>query len=183
MMSTLSCTVGAAERVDTAECDPAQFRHVLGHFASGVVIVTATTPTGPVGLTCQSFSALSLAPPMVLFCVRRESWSWQQIRWAESFCVNILRRGQEELCERFAMPSVDRFDGVGLRRTAPGGPPVLADVLGWVECAIEDVHPGGDHDIVVGRVGALGVSRAADPLLYFRGSYGRFVSPCASRQT
>ncbi|MFE0201183.1 flavin reductase family protein [[Kitasatospora] papulosa] len=157
---------------------PDEFRRVLGHFCSGLTIVTslADGPDGdePVGFTCQSFASLSLEPPLVTFSVARTSTTWPRIEPSGAFCVNILTAGQEALCQSFALRGADRFDGV---RWAPGpatGSPVLAGSLAWADCTLEAVHPGGDHEIVVGRVRAMEVTSADDtPLLFYRSAFHR----------
>lgn len=153
--------------------DAATFRTVLGHFCSGIVVVTAVDRDEPVGLTCQSFASVSLDPPLVLFVPAKDSMSWPRIRNAAAFCANVLGDDQEELGRRFARRGVDKFADVGWR---PGlsGAPRLGGCLAFVDCTIEAVHEAGDHDIVVGRVVDLGVGHEGGPLLFFRGGYGRF---------
>ncbi len=154
--------------------DAATFRTVLGHFCSGITIVTAVDGGAPVGLTCQSFASVSLDPPLVLFVPAKASNSWPHIRAARHFCANVLAEDQEALARRFALRGADKFAGVGWR-AGPSGAPVLDGSLAYVDCEIEAVHDGGDHDIVVGRVVDLAVTREATPLLFFRGGYGRFA--------
>ena len=151
-----------------------RFREVLGHFATGVTIVTALEEGVPVGFSCQSFYALSLDPPMVALAPARTSTSWPRIRQAGAFCVNILGEHQEAMCRAFAMSGGDKFAGVGWK---PGvtGAPVIDGSLAVVECELGDIFEGGDHEIVIGRVVALGASEGA-PLLFYRGGFGRFVS-------
>jgi len=153
--------------------DAATFRTVLGHFCSGVTVVTAVDETEPVGLTCQAFASVSLDPPLVLFVPAKGSLSWPRIHHAGHFCANVLAEDQEQLGRRFAIKGADKFAGVGWR---PGGTgaPVLDDCLAYVECDVEAVHDGGDHDIVVGRAVDLGVTAEGKPLLFYRGGYGRF---------
>lgn len=151
----------------------AEFRQVLGHFPTGVVVVTALAAGVPVGLSVNSFTAVSLEPPLVAFCAARRSGTWALIRPAGSFCVNMLAEDHEAVARTFAMPGADRFRGVGWA-PSPSGAPRIDGSLAWIDCAIEDVHPGGDHEICVGRVGALKVSREAGPLVFYRGGYGRF---------
>jgi 3-hydroxy-9,10-secoandrosta-1,3,5(10)-triene-9,17-dione monooxygenase reductase component len=146
------------------------FRRVLGHFCTGVTVVTGLAEGGPVGFACQSFAALSLDPPLVLFCPGRLSRTWPAIRDTGRFCVNVLADGQRELCATFGRPGADKFAGVTWTRS-PGGAPVLPDVLAWLDCEVEAVHDAGDHHVVVGRVTTLGEPRTTRPLLYFRGAY------------
>ena len=154
--------------------DAATFRAVLGHFGSGITVITAVDQGEPVGLTCQSFSSVSLEPPLVLFVAARASNSWPRIRHAGHFCANVLGEDQEELGRRFAIRGADKFAGIGWR---PGltGAPLLDGCLAFVECELAAVHDGGDHDIVVGRVLDLGVADEGNPLLFYRGGYGRFA--------
>jgi len=156
---------------DVAETVSAdRFREVLGHFCTGVTVVTAADAGGPVGFACQAFAALSLDPPLVLFCPGRLSSTWQRIARTGRFCVNVLAEGQRELSRTFGTSGADKFAGV--RWTpSPAGTPVLDGVLTWVDATIETVHPAGDHDVVVGRVTALGPYRDDRPLLFYRGRY------------
>ncbi|GGU88238.1 monooxygenase [Streptomyces albospinus] len=170
----------AVREDERAPLDPAEFRAVLGHFASGVTIITApATPdaAGPAGFACQSFASLSLDPPLVAFMVARTSTTWPRIARAGVFCVNILGAGQGALCRAFAVSGADKFAGVGHTPAPATGAPRLADVPAWIDCTIHAVHTGGDHLIVVGRVDALGTDPAAaerGPLLFHRGAFGRF---------
>ncbi|WP_335933882.1 flavin reductase family protein [Streptomyces sp. PTD5-9] len=169
--------------------DPAEFRRVLGHFASGVTIVTAHDPGdrevhgGPAGFACQSFASLSLDPPLVAFMVARTSTTWPRIARAGSFCVNVLGAHQEALCRGFAVSGADKFAGVAYEAAPVTGSPLLDGVPAWIDCRVHTVHTGGDHLIVVGRVEALGAAGPADeggggdgdgPLLFHRGRFGRF---------
>jgi 3-hydroxy-9,10-secoandrosta-1,3,5(10)-triene-9,17-dione monooxygenase reductase component len=152
--------------------EAAQFRTVLGHYCSGIAVITAMNGDTPVGMTCQSFSSVSLDPPLVLFCATKTSVSWGGIREAGHFCANVLAEDQEELSRVFSSKAEDKFAGVGWRPGASGAP-VLNDVLASIDCTIDAVHGAGDHDIVVGRVLELS-GRSGGPLLFFRGGYGRF---------
>ncbi|MGA5067121.1 flavin reductase family protein [Streptomyces exfoliatus] len=154
--------------------DPVEFRRVLGHFASGVTIVTALDATGPTGFACQSFASLSLDPPLVAFMVARTSTTWPRIADAGAFCVNVLGAGQGELCRSFAVSGADKFAGVDWTPAPTSGSPLLPDAPAWIDCAITAVHTGGDHLIVVGRVDSLGATEDSDPLLFHRGRFGRF---------
>lgn len=154
--------------------DSARFRQVLGHFPTGVTVVTAVSEGMPVGLAVGSFCSVSLAPPLVAFCPARSSSSWPRIEAAGVFCVNVLNEDQEDVCRTFATKGTDKFQGVGWHPAA-GGSPVLNDVLAWIDCDIHDVHDGGDHLIVVGRVRELEVADERGPLLFFRGGYGRMA--------
>jgi 3-hydroxy-9,10-secoandrosta-1,3,5(10)-triene-9,17-dione monooxygenase reductase component len=150
---------------------PSRMRDVLGHFASGIVVVTAITPAGPAGFTCQSFSSLSLTPPLVSFCPARTSSTWPRIRETGRFCVNVLADGHESVSTAFARSGTDKFAGVAWT-PAPSGAPQLEGVAAWIDCTLEQEFPGGDHTIVVGRVRALGADASRRPLLFHRGAYG-----------
>lgn len=146
------------------------FREVMGEFATGVVVVTAMASDGPVGMTCQTFSSVSLDPPLVSFIPARTSRSWPLMREAGHFCVNVLAAGQDELATTFASKGADKFAGVDWRASETGAP-VLVGTLAYVDCTIEAVHPAGDHDIVIGRVRALSTCSDGEPLLYHRGRF------------
>ncbi|MGW0842667.1 flavin reductase family protein [Streptomyces sp. NPDC002787] len=188
--------VGEDER---APVDQAEFRRVLGNFATGVTVITApaveTAPTArdapttaspastdstgnapaghPAGFACQSFSALSLDPPLVVFMVGRTSTTWPRIARAGVFCVNVLGADQGELCRRFAVSGTDKFTGVSHAPAPATGSPRLTGAPAWIDCTIHAVHPGGDHLIVVGRVEALGAAdEAIPPLLFHKGRFG-----------
>ena len=152
--------------------DQARFREVLGHFATGITIVTALEEGVPVGFTCQSFAALSLDPPMVLLAPARSSTSWPRIAKAGAFCVNILEERQEALCRAFALSGGDKFDGVAW---SPGitGSPVIDGSLAVVECRLGEIFDGGDHELVIGHVVTMAIGEGS-PLLFYRSGFGRF---------
>jgi 3-hydroxy-9,10-secoandrosta-1,3,5(10)-triene-9,17-dione monooxygenase reductase component len=151
--------------------DPGRFRHALGQFCTGVTVVTAIAPDGePVGFACQSFAALSLDPPLVLFCPGKASRTWPLIEAAGSFCVNVLAHEQRDVSMVFGKAGEDKFAAVDWT-PAPSGAPALHGVLGWVDCTVESVVDGGDHHIVVGRVTMLSEPASGRPLLFYRGGY------------
>lgn len=155
--------------------DTARFRQVVGHFATGVTIITAQHGGEPTGFTAQSFTSLSLEPPLVTFFPGKDVASWPVIEAAGTFAVNILGEDQEALCRTFASKGADKFDGVGWRAGPRTGAPILDGSLAWLEATIEAVHDGGDHHIVVGRVADLDVGDAGrGPLVFYRGGFGRF---------
>ncbi|MFJ4625159.1 flavin reductase family protein [Streptomyces sp. NPDC088847] len=160
---------------ERAPVDQGQFRRVLGTFATGVTVITAPAgpgEPGPAGFACQSFSALSLDPPLVVFMVGRTSTTWPRIARAGVFCVNVLGAHQGELCRGFAVSGTDKFAGVPYDASPVSGSPRLADAAAWVDCTIHAVHTGGDHLIVVGRVDALGADEGdGAPLLFHRGRF------------
>ncbi|WP_372453091.1 flavin reductase family protein [Streptomyces avidinii] len=167
--------VGADER---APVSPAEFRAVLGNFASGVTVITAPPgedEEGPAGFACQSFASLSLDPPLVTFMVARTSTTWPRIARAGVFCVNILGAEQGELCRSFAVSGADKFAGVSHTPAPVTGSPQLDAVPAWIDCRIQAVHTGGDHLIVVGRVVAMGAAGEGEPLLFHKGRFGRLA--------
>lgn len=150
--------------------DHTRFRAVLGHFCTGVTVVTTCDGRGPAGFACQSFAALSLDPPLILFCPSRHSRTWRTIERVGRFAVNVLAEEQRELCLAFGSRGADKFRAVGWA-PAPSGSPVLAGVLTWIDCELEAVHEAGDHYVVVGKVTTLGELAAGRPLLFYQGRY------------
>jgi 3-hydroxy-9,10-secoandrosta-1,3,5(10)-triene-9,17-dione monooxygenase reductase component len=148
--------------------DPGVMREVLGHFASGVTVVTALTEDGPIGFTCQSFSSLSLDPPLVAFAPSRTSRTWPRLRDIGRFCVNVLAEGQDDVSRTFARSGEDKFTRVRWT-SSPHGSPVLEDVVAWIDGELWAEY---DHTIVVARVLGLGAHPDRRPLLYHRGTYG-----------
>jgi 3-hydroxy-9,10-secoandrosta-1,3,5(10)-triene-9,17-dione monooxygenase reductase component len=154
-----------------------RFRDVLGRFASGVTVVTAISGGAPVGLTCQSFSSVSLNPPLVMFIPAKTSRAWPMIQRSGRFCVNFLADGQAELSNQMASRGVDKFSGVTWTPSTETGSPVLDGTLGYVDCRIHAVHEAGDHYVVIGRVLDLGIPSSGSeteqdkPLLFFQGKY------------
>jgi 3-hydroxy-9,10-secoandrosta-1,3,5(10)-triene-9,17-dione monooxygenase reductase component len=160
-----------AAQHDPGPVDPRVMRDVLGHFASGVTVVTADTADGPLGFTCQSFSSLSLDPPLVAFAPSRTSTTWPRLREIGRFCVNVLAEDQTELSQNFARSGGDKFAGVPWTRSRMGSP-VLQDVVAWIDGELWAEYDGGDHTIVVARVLDLGAEPTRRPLLFHRGAYG-----------
>lgn len=155
---------------------PQRLRHVLGHFASGLTVITAATDNGPAGFTCQSFSSLSLDPALVTFSPARSSSTWPRLRSAGRFTVNILSAEHQHLATQFARSGADKFAGADYF-ASPLGNPVLDGALAWVDCELHEEYDGGDHTIVVGAVRALGALEDAEPLLFFKGNYFHGVEP------
>lgn len=159
---------------ESESIDAGEFRRVLGHFPSGVTVVTSAVDGVANGMTIQSFTSVSLDPPLVGFLPGRESTSWQAMRESGSFCVNILTASQQELCMTMASRDENKFEGVEWE-PGPTGSPVFPGCVAWIDCTIEDVHEAGDHDIVVGRVVHLEAPDAdIDPLLFYKGGFGTF---------
>ena len=151
--------------------DPRVMRDVLGHFASGVTVVTSIGPDGPIGFTCQSFSSLSLDPPLIAFAPSRTSTTWPRLREVGRFCVNVLAEDQSDLSQAFARSGTDKYAGVAWA-PSPHGSPMLDGVVAWIDSEVEAEYEGGDHTIVVGRVLDLGADPLRSPLVFHRGAYG-----------
>jgi len=162
-----------SEEPDVLVPDSAAFRAVLGHFATGITVITALDGDEPVGIAANSFTSVSLDPPLVLFCAAKSSSTWPRIERAGHFTVNVLDEHQEDICRLFATPGADRFGQVGWHIGTQG--PILDDVHAFLDCTLETTHDGGDHLIVVGRVVDLGLTADAGPLLFYQGSYGRLL--------
>ena len=153
--------------------DPAAIRTVLGHFATGVAIVTAIDGGEPVGMACNSFTSVSLEPQLVLFCAAKSSTTWPRIQAAKKWAANILAEDAEEICRLFAEKGADRFAHLAYT-TGRTGSPLLDAAIAFVDCETVAEHDAGDHLIVVGKVLELGYSSDGKPLLFYRGGYGRF---------
>ncbi|MEV5829568.1 flavin reductase family protein [Spirillospora sp. NPDC052242] len=153
--------------------DPADFRRAMSEFATGVTVVTAIDGGEPIGFACQSFTSVSLEPPLVLFCADHRGRSWPRIRAAGRFCVNVLGEDQRDLCQRFGSSRGRKFEDLGWD-VSPWGTPALRDVLLAVHAEVHAVHRAGDHDVVIGRV--LAVERPEDrldrPMIFFRSRFG-----------
>ena len=150
---------------------PEQMRAAMGHFATGVTVVTGLDGDEPVGFACQSFASVSLNPPLVLFCADHRGRTWPLIRASGRFTVNVLGEEQVEMCNRFGSQRGRRFEGLDWTRSR-WDTPSLPLTLMRVHAEVEDVHTAGDHDVVIGRVRELESPRTDPPLLFFRGSFG-----------
>lgn len=153
-----------------AAVTPELFREVCGRWVTGVAIVTGTGVEGErLGMAVNSFTSLSLDPPLVLFCPALSSSTWPAIRSSGRFAVNVLAGHQGELARSFARSGIDKFGDVELRETEDGLP-ALSGAVARLVCVIADVHPGGDHEIVVGRVQSAECFESDGPLLFHRGA-------------
>jgi 3-hydroxy-9,10-secoandrosta-1,3,5(10)-triene-9,17-dione monooxygenase reductase component len=154
--------------------DPQWFRTVLGHYPTGVCVVSAVGSDGvPIGMTVGSFSSASLSPPLVSFLPDRSSSTWPKIAAVRRFCVNVLAHDQEAVCRRFASKAPDKFAGLAHSLSA-AGMPILDGVVAWIDCDLHATYEAGDHLIVLGHVHSMAVTRPVAPLLFFRGGYGQF---------
>ncbi len=157
--------------------DSREFRRILGHYPTGVCVVTAALESGPVGMVVGSFTSVSLEPALVAFLPDRRSTTWPRIEAAGHFCVNVLAERQQAVCQAFSSKTGGRFDSVPYR-LGETGVPIIEGVVAWIDCQLHAVHEAGDHFIAIGAVRALDVERADPPLVFVRGGYGT-VSPCA----
>ncbi len=154
-----------------SQFDAREFRTTLGQFASGVVVATGCLDGTPAGFAAQSFTSLSLEPPLVGLCPARSSRSWPKLRESGSFCINILSAGQQAVSDVFARTGNDKFADLEWRAGATGSP-ILAGALAFIDCELIEEHDAGDHTIAVGKVHDLGILDAgARPLVFFRGAY------------
>jgi flavin reductase (DIM6/NTAB) family NADH-FMN oxidoreductase RutF len=154
----------------TPEADRQRFRATMGHFATGVAVVTARDDRGAVGMTTNALTSLSLDPLLLLVCFDRAARTLPVVRETGRFGVNLLRAGQQDLAGRFAskLPVDEKFGD--LPHALEGGVPVLEGVLAWVVCDLRELLPGGDHAIGVGEVAAMGHDEG-EPLVWYRGAY------------
>ncbi|MBI4561664.1 MAG: flavin reductase family protein [Candidatus Rokubacteria bacterium] len=151
---------------------PDEFRRVLGHFASGVTVVTTWEADGrPTGLTASAFTSVSLTPPLVLICVDQNAQSYQALLAQGRFAVNILAANQDGLSRHFATTQANKFERIAFQKGARGLP-LLPAALAHLECRTVHTYPGGDHTIFVGEVEAASVGEG-EPLLYYCGGYTR----------
>jgi flavin reductase (DIM6/NTAB) family NADH-FMN oxidoreductase RutF len=155
---------------------PDDFRRVLGHFATGVtVLTTCDADARPTGLTASAFSSVSLDPPLVLICVDHKSQSYPALKDRRCFAVNVLSADQQAVSRRFASTRLDKFDEVP-HTISDLGLPLIQGAIAQLECTTVSVHVEGDHTIFVGRV-ERARAEAGEPLLYFRGQYDRLANP------
>lgn len=175
------CDLAWDARVKANSFDSTEMRRVLGHYPTGVVVVTAVEPSGsPVGLAIGSFTSVSLDPPLVAFLPAKTSTTWPRLSSADDFCVNVLSQAQVELGQRFAFSQGDKFAGLAWT-SAPSGSPILPSVAAWIECQRHSIVDAGDHWIVLGQVTSLWADPNVDgpPLVFYRGGYGYVSLPTA----
>lgn len=151
--------------------EQAEFRKVMGWFATGVTVVTTRVGNRPYGLTANAVTSVSLNPPLILVCVDHQADSFAPLSESGAFAVNILSEQQEELSRRFAQTGIDKFSDLPYRQGTTGSP-ILEGVLGFLECRVVKSYVAGDHTIFIGEVQALGDS-GGRPLLFFGGQYTR----------
>ena len=160
-----------AKAAPTDANDPIRLRRAFGLFATGVTIIGAEHPVqGLVGITVNSFTSVSLDPPLILVSLARSSFNLQPLLEASGFVVNILSDGQRALSHRFAHSAGDKWEGLSWRRAANGAP-ILSGGIAFFECVHHAQYDGGDHLVVLGRVVAMDTNEDEDPLLYFHSRY------------
>lgn len=164
-----------AEHLELSGPDAATLRQVMGHFCTGVAVITAHDGDRPLGFTCQSVVSLSLEPPFVSFCPTKTSRSWPQLREARHLCINVLAHDQKDVCRTFATSGADKFADVEWT-TAPNGAPALGGTLARIDATVEVEHDAGDHTIVIARITDLTADVDRQPLLFFKGGYGDFAA-------
>ena len=152
--------------------DTRQFRDVMGTFTTGVTIITTLEKKIPYGITANSFTSVSLSPPLVMFCLGKSSTNFDAFMNSDCFAVNILTAKQDALSAHFATFEGDRFDGLNYS-TWETGAPILENVVSAIDCRREATHDAGDHVIMVGLVVRAEVQNQSSPLLYFKGGYER----------
>jgi flavin reductase (DIM6/NTAB) family NADH-FMN oxidoreductase RutF len=151
---------------------PDRFRSVMGNFATGVTVVTATSPEGPVGMTANAVCSLSLDPLLLLVCFDKTARTLNVVRETERFGVNVLAAGQEPLARLFASKAPEHAKFAEVAHTVQDGIPVIDDGLAWVGCRLERLIPGGDHTIGIGAVeSAEAGGDEREPLLWYRGAF------------
>jgi 3-hydroxy-9,10-secoandrosta-1,3,5(10)-triene-9,17-dione monooxygenase reductase component len=158
--------------VSAEPLDPRTFRNVLGQFCTGITVITTMHDGAPVGFACQSFAALSLDPPLVLFCPTKVSRSWQAIEASGKFCVNVLHEKQKDVSARFGSKEPDKFAEIDWLPSKLGSP-IIEGTLAHIDCTVHSVHDGGDHYVVFGAVHSLSdvPHKKPRPLLFYRGDY------------
>lgn len=147
-----------------------ELRAVCGRYATGITVATVFDAGGqPHGVTINSFTSVSLAPPMILFCLDTRAMILAHFEAATHFAINILSAEQQGIASRFARPGIDRFEGVEWTM-GETGTPLLKGTIGWIQCALARTHDAGDHRILLGEVRRACIHEG-EPLLYFGGGY------------
>jgi 3-hydroxy-9,10-secoandrosta-1,3,5(10)-triene-9,17-dione monooxygenase reductase component len=152
---------------------PERFRAVMGHFATGVTVITAQSVDGPVGMTANAVCSLSLDPLLLLVCFAKEARTLPVVAEGERFGVNVLAKGQEPLARLFASKTPEHAKFAEVPHSVHDGIPVIEGVLAWVGCTLQQLIPGGDHTIGIGAVTAAELTQphAPEPLIWYRGRY------------
>jgi len=153
----------------TNTIEPQRFRQVLGQWPSGVVVITSMVRGEPVGMAMNSFTSVSLDPPLVGFLPAKSSSTWPLLRESNRFCINVLASHHEEVSRLFSRKGIDRFASINWtpRESGPG----IEDAVAWIECELHSEVDAGDHTFVQGRVLHVDARDEAEPLIFHRGQY------------
>jgi 3-hydroxy-9,10-secoandrosta-1,3,5(10)-triene-9,17-dione monooxygenase reductase component len=168
--------------------DSLRMRRVLGQYPTGVVVIAAMSDGEPYGFTVNSFTSVSLDPPIVAFCAAHTSTTWPRIRTAGAFTISLLSVGQEAVCRSFATKGADRFSDIDWSMKESGHP-AIDGALAWINCVLETSHLVGDHELILARVISLATNDGdGDPLVFHRGRLHRvcadaLATPCRTLQT
>jgi flavin reductase (DIM6/NTAB) family NADH-FMN oxidoreductase RutF len=162
--------------------DPDRYRDVVGHFATGVAIVTCDGDDGPAGMTTNAITSLSLDPVLLLVCFDNGSRTLPAVRSARRFAVNVLARGQGDLARVFASKRIARAKFEAVTHTVAHGVPVLDGALAWLACDLRELLPGGDHTIGIGAV-THAHAREGEPLVWYRGAYTSLQDHAGARRS
>ncbi|MBT1516478.1 flavin reductase family protein [Bradyrhizobium sp. SRL28] len=166
------------EQSYVSSIDLRSLRDALGRFASGITVITGMVDSVPTGFTCQSFYSVSLAPPLVSFCVMRTSKSWPGIRLSRRFTVNVLSEEQQAVSDAFAKSGSDKWKHVDWA-AHPSGKAIIAKTLMWSDCSLHSEQELGDHFLIIGKVEEMSPvdwNGHRNPLIYFRGQYRQLQS-------
>lgn len=171
MSTGIAVEAARTQAVVAAGQEARALRDALGRYSTGVALITTQTPHGPVGLAVNSFTSVSLAPPLISFCAMHTSASWSDIRATGRFAVSVLQVHHEQIARRFSQRGIDRFAG-STWIPSPGGHPILGEALSWFDATIETVTTAGDHEVVIAGVDAFSEPGEGAPLVFFGGRYG-----------
>lgn len=162
---------------DETDFDPRRFRDVLGHFATGVTVITLNVEGDLRGMTANAVSSLSLDPPLLLVCVQKDASIYEHFERAEAFAMNVLSVDQEDISTMFAAHGGpdEELGGVPYHE-GPLGSPILEGVLASADCRITERYDGGDHTIVIGEAASISANGSVEPLLFYRGAYRRLAA-------
>lgn len=158
-------------KVENALLDERTFRNIVGNFATGVTIITTKrNDKKPIGFTANSFTSLSLNPKLVLFCLDKNSSSYETFMNSNAFAVSILTKEQKDLSKQFATHGIDRFKGVNYFEDITGSP-IISGSLAYLDCKVNNLVDGGDHTIIIGEVLSGQEDLTKEPLIFYHGKY------------
>lgn len=173
----MAAECGSETRRDSeTQCDSELFRRTIGHFATGVTVITTRHGGAAYGMTASAVTSLSLDPPMLVVCINNRAPTHDAVFASDSFVLNVLARDQERLARQFARPADDKFAGCATE-TGMLGLPLLTGCLATFECRVVERTSGGTHTVFLAQVLAATASAAREPLLYYRGRFGRLALP------